>query len=66
MTYYLIVQGIAAAVLWSLVAICYIWNKKAQTLTGHGFFVFTFFTALTFTALGALGALAIVKMAVVQ
>ena len=66
MTDYIIAQGIAAALLWSLVAICYIWNKKAQTLTSHGFFVFTFFTALTFTALGALGALAIIKMAGVQ
>ena len=63
MTDYIIAQGIAAALLWSLVAICYIWNEKAQTHTSHGFSVFTLCVALTVTALGALD---IIKMAVVQ
>lgn len=54
MTHYLIAQGSTATLLWSLAAICYVWNEKAQTLTSHGFSVFTFFTALTFTALGVL------------
>lgn len=51
---FIIVQGIAAALLWSLFAVCYLWNAKAQTLTSHGFSVLTFFTALTFTGLGVL------------
>ena len=60
---YIIVHGIAAALLWSLFAACYLWNEKAQTHTSHGFSVFTLCVALTFTALGALD---IIKMAVVQ
>ena len=63
MTDYIIAQGIAAALLWSLVAICYVWNAKTGTLRSFGLFVFMFFAALTFTALGALD---ILKMAVVQ
>lgn len=62
MTDYIIVQGIAAALLWSLFAACYLWNEKAQTPTSHGFSVLTFFTALTFTALGVLN---IITLAVV-
>ena len=60
---YIIAQGIAAAVLWILFAICYVWNEKAQTLRSHGFSVFTFFVAFTFTALGVVD---IIKMAVAQ
>ena len=63
MTHYLIAQGVAAALLWSLFAVCYIWNEKAQTHTSHGFSVFTLCVALTFTALGVVD---IIKMAVVQ
>lgn len=63
MTDYLIIQGIAAALLWSLAAICYLWNAKAQTLTSHNASVLTFFTALTFTGYGVLN---IVTLAVVQ
>lgn len=51
---YIIVQGIAAALLWSLFAACYIWNEKAQTHTSFGFSVFTLYVALTFTGLGVL------------
>jgi hypothetical protein len=62
MTYYLVAQGTAAAVLWIMFAVCYVWNEKAQTLTSHGFFVFTFFVALSFTALGVVN---IINLAVV-
>jgi len=63
MTHYLIAQGIGAALLWSLAAICCLWNEKAQTLTSFGFSVFTIYVALTFTALGAMN---IITMEVVQ
>jgi len=63
MIVYIIAQGIAATALWSLFAICYVWNEKAQTLRSHGFSVFTFFMALSFTAFGVVD---IIKMAVAQ
>ena len=60
---YIIIQGIAAALLWGLFAACYLWDEKAQTPASYGFSVFTLFTASTFTTL-VVGD--IIKMAGVQ
>ena len=60
---YTIANGIAAALLWIMFIACHAWNEKAQTLRSHGFSVFTFFMALSFTAFGVAE---IIKMAGAQ